>query len=168
MPSNEYFRLDADKRRGIGFRWLSSAGDGKGPERIPLSDSVCSIGIVHTSKAKAAAREFLRWFFRADTQEALLNSSRTMGRLPAVFGIAGGFSSLKQVASQVFPKYYPGLLGMCPPDEVLQAPNVLPQNWPGLKEKVIVPWLYAAVHAAPTEGQAPLSEQIALWLRVNK
>jgi hypothetical protein len=57
------------------------------------------------------------------------------------FGIAGGFSALKNVNANVFPTHYRVLLGNLPTEQNLDMPNILPYRWPELKAKVIVPYL---------------------------
>jgi len=71
----------------------------------------------------------------------MLESSRRTRALESSFGIAGGFSAIREVTEKVFPLYYAALKDHAPPAEKIGAPTVLPVEWPELKSDVIGPWL---------------------------
>jgi len=48
---------------------------------------------------------------------------------------------MKTVTEQVFPQFYPDLLGRMPPESYLSPPNILPRNWIAMKQRVILPYL---------------------------
>jgi hypothetical protein len=153
-------RVLDEQKEEADFRWLA------GPEKILVSDEILFAGIPRSSRRKSRAKAFLLWLFQGETQTRLLEISRRQ-RL-GVFGIAGGFSSLKSVNELAFPQYYPRLMGRIPPEELLYVPGPLPESWPEIKSQVLVPWLREAVSAP---GQAGSSEELAERLktaRLNK
>ncbi|MDR3130099.1 MAG: hypothetical protein LBU18_00975 [Treponema sp.] len=158
MDSSEFFTLSSELRSGLDFRWIAEDG------AIPLSEAAVYLGIC---KAGKAARAFTKWFFMDETQLGLMEKSRTSRMIETHFGIASGFSALKTVTEQVFPQYYPGLLGHMPPEAFLTPPNILPRNWPALKERVILPYLHDRIRSPAGEEVRSLERSLAEWLRVN-
>ncbi len=117
----------------VDFRWLGSGN------RIPVSEEVLYFGIPKRSRNKRGARLFLAWIFQPETQSRLLKINQEK-RLNT-FGLAGGFSSLREVTEREFPQYYRQLLGRIPSEELLVVPKALPASWGELKEQVVIPWL---------------------------
>jgi hypothetical protein len=154
LRSCDLMRALDEQKEEADFRWLA------GPEKILVSDEILFAGIPRGSHRKSQAKTFLLWLFRSETQSRLLEISRRQ-RL-GVFGIAGGFSSLKSVNELAFPQYYPRLMGRIPPEELLYVPGPLPESWPEIKSQVLVPWLRQAVGAP---GEAGSSEQLAERLK---
>jgi hypothetical protein len=139
LSSCDLLRALDEHREEADFRWLA------GPEKILVGDEILFAGIPRTSGRKSQAKGFLLWLFQVQTQTRLLDLSRRQ-RL-GVFGIAGGFSGLKQVNELVFPQHYPRLIGRIPPEELLQVPGPLPEAWPEIKDQVLTAWLREAVSA---------------------
>ncbi|MDR0451678.1 MAG: hypothetical protein LBH15_01385, partial [Treponema sp.] len=109
MESSEFFTLAGEQQESLDFRWI--AGD---DGTIPLVENTTYYGISKTGRAKKAADAFTLWFFREDTQSLLLEESRRRRMNETLFGIGGGFSAMRTVTEQAFPRYYPGLLGHMP------------------------------------------------------
>ena len=84
------------------------------------------------------------------------------------FGIGGGFSALRPVTEQIFPRFYPDLLGHMPPENFLTPSNILPGNWLILKERVVLPYLHDRARQPDREGIYPLERRLADWQRVNR
>ena len=164
MESSEFFTLPQEQRAGLDFRWIA------GEERIPLAEETVYYGICKNGKAPKAADAFTEWFFQTDTLFQLLDAGRRYRFNETVFGIAGGLSALHTVTEQVFPQFYPGLLGHIPPEGFLYPPNILPRNWPAIKERVILPYLHKRIRAAEEggDGPLPLEQQIAEWVHLNR
>jgi len=99
--------------------------------------------VPRSSGRKPQAKGFILWAFQEQTQSKLLEIGRRQ-RL-GIFGIAGGFSALKSVNQRELPQYYPRLIGRIPPEELLQVPGPLPEAWPEIKARVLIPWLKEAV-----------------------
>jgi ABC-type glycerol-3-phosphate transport system substrate-binding protein len=162
MESSGFFTLTGEQRDSLDFRWISGA-DGT----IPLVENTTYYGISKTTRAKTAADAFTRWFFREDTQRLILEESRRLRMNETLFGIGNGFSAMRTVTEQVFPQYYPGLLGHMPPEDALSPPNILPHNWMAIKHRVILPYLHGRIRETGN-ATVDLERQLAEWLRVNR
>ncbi len=135
MDSGAFFLVPEEKRSALDYRWF--AWDGK----VPVSDDIVYAAIVRAGANKGAVEAFLKWFYKEDSQRAILEEQRRTRALESYFGLAGGFSALRSVNERVFPLYYPSLLGHLPPANSLSEPKVLPGNWPELKHDIVAPWL---------------------------
>jgi hypothetical protein len=173
MGSSDFFILPQERRDSLDFRWIA------GKDTIPLSEDMVFYGISRNSKAGKAANAFTQWFFKEETQRMLLEAGKNNRLNETRFGIANGFSALRTVTEQIFPQFYPSLLGRMPPETFLSPPNILPQNWTIMKERVILPYLHDRVRApeSPTSaGKIPaergdirsLDHRITDWIRLNR
>ncbi|GHV60800.1 lipoprotein [Spirochaetia bacterium] len=162
MDSSQLFTLTQERRSALDFRWIAEQ------DTIPLSEDTVFWGLCKKGKAKKAAAAFTRWFFLQENQRLLLESARNKRMNETSFGIAGGFSAIRGVTEQVFPRFYPSLLGHMPQEEFLSPPNVLPRNWTAIKERVILPYLHERIRSADKEGIIPLERRIADWSRLNR
>ncbi|MDR2742532.1 MAG: hypothetical protein LBB98_10315 [Treponema sp.] len=161
MDSSEFFTLSEEQRSSLDFRWIAEH------DTISLSEDATYLGICKAGKAKKASRAFTQWFFREETQRNFMEKSKANRLNETLFGIANGFSALRTVTEQVFPQYYPGLLGHMPPETFLAPPNILPRNWTALKEKVILPYLHDRIRSPTGKEVRSLERILADWLRVN-
>ncbi|MDR2079254.1 MAG: hypothetical protein LBP74_06010, partial [Treponema sp.] len=161
MDSASFFTLAEERRSLLDFRWISQNGV------IPLVEDTVYYGICKKGRAKKAANAFTRWFFQAGTQQDFLEKNRNDRLIETSFGIAGGFSALRTVTEQVFPRFYPGLMNHMPPEDHLLPPNILPGNWIALKEQVILPYLRERVRRGENETR-PLERRISDWSRLNR
>jgi ABC-type glycerol-3-phosphate transport system substrate-binding protein len=162
MDSSQLFTLTQERRSALDFRWIAEKNT------IPLSEDTVFYGLCKKGKAKKAAAAFTGWFFRQENQRLLLESGKNKRMNETSFGIAGGFSAIRSVTEQVFPRFYPSLLGHMPQEEFLSPPNVLPRNWTGLKERVILPYLHERIRSNDKEGLIPLERRISDWYRLNR
>ncbi|MDR1900277.1 MAG: extracellular solute-binding protein [Treponema sp.] len=162
MESDALFTLMAERRSDLDFRWIAEN------DTIPMIEGTVYYGIYKKGKAKKAAAAFTRWFFQAETQRMLLERSRDNRMLETGFGIGGGFSAMRQVTEQIFPQFYPILLGHMPPKDFLSPPHILPRNWTAIKEKVILPYLHERVRSEDRNEIRPLERRIADWYRLNR
>ncbi len=162
MPSDKLFTVPEQMRATIDFRWVARNSS------IPVNEGSTYLGICKKGKAKNAANAFVQWFYKDETQRKLLDSSKSYRTMESVFGISGGFSAVKSVNEQVYPAYYPGLLGHVPPAEYVSAPNILPKDWTTLKRRVVLPYLHdrTGVSADASKGLT-LEERLADWYRQN-
>jgi hypothetical protein len=162
MDSSGFFTLSEEQRSNLDFRWVAEN------DRIPLVEDMTYFGLCRGGKAGKASTAFTLWFFQEETQRLLMERSRTNRLNETLFGIANGFSTIKTVTEQVFPQYYPGLLGHMPPETFLLPPNVLPGNWPALKERVILPYLHDRIYSPSLEEDRSLERSLADWIRANQ
>jgi len=161
MKSSEFFILPQEQRANLDFRWLA------GENRIPLAEDSVYYGISRRPAAKKAAAAFTRWFFREDTQRLLLEVSKQYRVNETLFGIGSGFSGMRTVTEQVFPQFYPTLLGHMPPEAFLAPPNILPRDWTALKERVILPYLREEARREGPPARS-LERRLTDWLRLNR
>ena len=159
--SASLFRMDDESLAGLDFRWLSEE------DVIPVEDTVLYMGMYKDSKKLKDAQKFIIWFMQEQNQKEMLEWSRKINLTIKDFGIAGGFSSVRNVNELYFPIYYPLLLGNLPPKDSLYANgHILPERWSSLKEKVIIPYLTDATDTTKAEGQSSSLETLyAIWKR---
>ena len=162
MDSSELFILPEERRINLDFRWIA------GNDSITLDEGTVYYGIHKKTRAKNSALAFTRWFFRTDTQRLLLEISSSNRFLETSFGIGGGFSAMRPVTEQIFPLFYPSLLGRMPPGSFLTPPAILPRNWMDIKEKVILPYLRDRIRHASAEEIRSLERRIIDWNRLNR
>ncbi|MDR2158999.1 MAG: hypothetical protein LBP23_02905 [Treponema sp.] len=162
MESNTLFTLTDERRSDLDFRWIAEN------DTIPVIEGTIYYGICKKGRAKGAAAAFTRWFFQTETQRMLLERCRDNRILETSFGIGGGFSALHAVTEQIFPRFYPILLGRMPPKDFLSPPNILPRNWTTLKEKVLLPYLHERIRSERREDIRSLEQRIAGWDRLNQ
>ncbi|GHV69643.1 lipoprotein [Spirochaetia bacterium] len=162
FDSSLLFTLTPEVRENLDFRWIARN------ETIPLDANAVFYGIAKNGRSKKGAEAFTRWFFNLETQRFLLEQSKSKRINESSFGIAGGFSAMRTVTEQVFPQFYPGLLGHIPPESFLSPPNILPRNWESLKERVIFPYLQDRIRLKDAEETRPLERRITEWSRLNR
>jgi ABC-type glycerol-3-phosphate transport system substrate-binding protein len=162
MESDKLFTLSEESRNLLDFRWIMEES------KIPIAEDTVFLGIPKKGKSSKAAKAFVQWFFKIENQRQLLEFSKTSRINETVFGICGGFSSIGSVTEQIFPQYYPHLLGHIPPSEFLSASNILPRNWAVIKERVILPYLHDRARIRPPEETISLEKRLAEWQRVNR
>lgn len=161
MPSADLFTVPEDRRSALDFRWIS------GDASIPVIEGASYLGICKRGKAKAAADAFVQWFYREETQRRLLEIGKRFRLNETLFGIANGFSALKAVNEQIYPQFYPSLLGHVPPEDYLSPPNILPKDWLVLKERVVQPFLHDRARAEGSDADPALEKRLAEWYRLN-
>ncbi len=155
--SSRLFESLAEHREEADFRWLSAEG------KIPVEDDVLYLGIPKGAHNRLGARRFLLWFFHPETQKELLRIDRRK-RL-RTFGVAGGFSALKEINQREFPQAYPLLIGRVAGEEFLRFPRPLPPGWGTLKREVVIPWLTES--AAAGEEEESLGERLSSFRATN-
>ena len=161
MNSADFFTLPEERQENLDFRWIAAN------EMIPLNEWSVYYGIHKKTKAGKAAEAFTLWFFTADTQRLLLEAQKNKRLDETLFGISGGFSAMRHVTEQIFPHFYPGLLGHMPPETFLSPANILPRNWMVVKERVILPYLRERIRHVNRDEVRPLERRITEWYRVN-
>jgi ABC-type glycerol-3-phosphate transport system substrate-binding protein len=158
VSSSELFRLGASRLQDLDFRWLSV------DDRIPVLSQGLSMGIPRDARHKAAARVFLRWFFSAEGQAAILAESSEGKMRGETFGIAGGLSALPEVNERALAQYHPLLIGHIPTPEFLRFPQGLPADWEDIRDSLVRPWLVEAVTRVSDPGQS-LAQELTGYLK---
>jgi hypothetical protein len=151
----EFYSIPSQRRDELKLRWLAE------DDTIPVLPNVLFAGIPHGAPGIEAAKAFLHWFSKQETQEQLLSS--TQYKRTRTFGIAGGLSALPKVNEQVLPTFYSSLVGYIPTASYLRFPPPMPPNWPKIRDQVIIPWLEDQASSEKTEDL--MRERLELWLR---
>jgi hypothetical protein len=162
--SSEIFTLPDEKRSVIDYRWIS---DGK---RIPVCDDVTFLGLSRKAGGGRVAESFVSWFFSEQTQRKLLAQSNDFRTDELSFGIAGGFSSLRDVNEKVLPSYYSNLVGHVPQPQSLFIPATQGQSWTIIKQEFVKPYLQelcASPAGSPVPKQSEMQKKLNTWLKEN-
>jgi hypothetical protein len=169
LESSAFLVLGEELRSTLDFRWLSGGGrPGEAGGSIPLAEDSTWFGLCRGSRAHKTTALFTEWLFQEETQRFLLHESKRLRMNETTFGIANGFSALRTVTEQIFPQFYPGLLGHMPPEAALEPPDILPRNWMTLKHRVILPYLQSQTRADTEPQNRLLEQQITNWNRLNQ
>ena len=159
MTSREFFSQE-NYTTNLSLCWIS---DGTS---IPAEDDIVCLGKYKKARHPHTAEIFIEWLFSPETQSALLERTNTMKLDTHEFGIAGGFSSLKEVNSRLFPSYYRELLGNLPDENNITLPDVLPSRWLMFKDRVIIPYFEdASDTTVKEEKKKTLSDRLNDWTR---
>ena len=153
----DFYAIRQHQREKLSFRWLSKENI------IPVCDDIVFAGIPRSGSNRKGAEAFLEWFFDHHTQEKIMETKQL--RRVRTFGISSGFSSLRTVNEQIFPKHYPLLVGHIPPQNMLAFPAPLPVEWEALKDSVIKRWLYR--ESGNTHTTSDLEAAIHNWYNFN-
>jgi ABC-type glycerol-3-phosphate transport system substrate-binding protein len=159
--SNQMFLLSSEQTAHIDYRWIYQN------KKIPIEDSLVMLGIPQRAKHPSQASAFIAWFLSADTQHEILEHKAKKNLDTDQFGIAGGFSSIKEVNEHILPLYVTMLLTNTPPAEMLSVPEKLPPEWKGMKEGIVVPYLKEEVENTGSKSIEPLNKRLAEWMKQN-
>jgi len=162
IESSDLFLIGEEHKNLLDFRWIMERN------RIPITDDTVFLGIPKWAKSQKAARAFIEWFFKTENQRILMEYSRVNRINESIFGICGGFSALSTVTEQVYPLFYPELLGRMPPSENFMQPNVLPVNWVSIKQRVVLPYLHDRSRVDYADQIVPLERRLSDWIRLNR
>ncbi len=149
--SNAYYKIPEEKRETLEFRWLVHGS------KLFVNDEVTYIGIPKRAKRKEGASLFIRWLFLPDTQTKLLEINH-FKRQDGTYGIAGGFSTLKDINETYIPQHYRVFAGLIPSAESLVFPRVLPDKWRKFKTDVLFAWMTGKM--TNTVGQGSLEDEL--------
>lgn len=153
VTSDKLFSMSAAQLAKLDFRWLNYNG------LIPIEDSMVSMGIAKQTKKALLASEFISWFFTTETQHHFIERKIKMNLDTTQFGIAGGFSSLKDVNEHILPVYYPAMLTNIPQAGTFSVSDKKPSTWNKIKYRVIIPYLSDAVQAEDGKQISSMEER---------
>ena len=159
MTSDKLFALSQAQLETVDFRWIHKNN------KIPVDDSMITMGLYNKAKHKSNAEEFIKWFFTEEAQKQMMEHVHQMNLNVSTFGIAGGFSSIKDVTEKVFPTYYNTLLSNAPVAELLMPPAVLPLRWESLKDKVIIPYIADSINSNAETKVRSIEERTSDWTK---
>ncbi|MDD7459973.1 MAG: hypothetical protein SPJ89_06405 [Treponema sp.] len=157
--SDRLFTLTDAQGSHISFRWIME------DNKIPVEDNIITMGIYKKAENSEQAETFISWFLKEETQQKLIERTENMKLDTVNFGIAGGFSSIRDVNEKYYPAFYRQLLGNMPAEEFLTLPNILPYRWESLKSNVILPYLLDSTNTNGAKNNSTLEERITEWTK---
>ena len=152
MSPDEWAALPDSITSQLDFRYLS------GNRHIPVPNIV-SAGIPKKSRQSDAARDFLEWLIRPETQLLLIDRWE-QAQIP-VFGYFGGLSAQEDVNNSEFTRHFPYMDGRIPEQHYLLVPEQRPHRWSRIASEVIPSWT-ASVLENPVQSQT-LEEAYREW-----
>lgn len=155
--SDKLFSNIRSQELDIDYRWIVG---NDGETFIPIEDNFTMMGIYKKARNEPGSTEFLTWFFDSANQEAILERKVSLNLNNEMFGIADGFSSIRDVTEHVLPVYYNQLLTNLPPAQMLKVSQMLPVRWNSYKSIVVEPYLNEVI---TTDSQTPISAYEAEW-----
>ena len=155
--SDKLFKILKEQDLSVDYRWVVN------DDSIFIEDSCTMMGIYKKAGNQVGATEFISWFFQSDNQRAILESKERMSLETDLFGIAGGFSSLRDVTEHVLPVYYNQLLTNLPPAQMLTVPQKLPARWESYRTLVVEPYIKTAVTADKIESAPTIYDYEKEW-----
>lgn len=155
--SESLFKILKEQDLSVDYRWIVE------DDSIYIEDSCTMIGIYKKARNQVGATDFISWFFQSENQREILEAKEKMHLETDLFGIAGGFSSLRDVTEHVLPIYYNQLLTNLPPAQMLAIPQQLPARWESYRTLVVEPYIKSAVTAADGETSPTLHDYEKEW-----
>ena len=155
--SDNLFKILKEQDLSVDYRWIVNN------DSIFIEDSCTMMGIYKKAANQVGATEFISWFFQSVNQRDILESKDRMNLETDLFGIAGGFSSIRDVTEHVLPVYYNQLLTNLPPAQMLTVPQKLPARWESYRTLVVEPYIKSAVTSAEGEQSQTLHDYEKEW-----
>ncbi len=155
--SDALFKIMKNQDLNIDYRWLVENNS------LYIEDSFIMMGIYRGANNQVGATEFISWFFQSENQKAMLDAKEKMSLETDLFGISGGFSSLRDVTEHVLPVYYNLLLANLPPSQMLTVPQKLPARWESYRTLVVEPYIKAAITLPEGENAPSLYDYEKEW-----
>ena len=137
--SDNLFKILKEQELSVDYRWVVE------DDSIFIEDSMTMLGIYKDAQNQVGATEFISWFFQSENQRKILESKELLNLETDMFGIAGGFSSLRDVTEHILPVFYTQLLTNLPPAQMLTVPNQLPARWESYRTLVVEPYIKDSV-----------------------
>lgn len=157
--SDQLFKTIKNQDFGIDYRWIVQ------DKKIPIEDSMIMLGIYKDCQNQPGATEFISWFFDADNQQMILERKEKLNLDTELFGISGGFSSVRDVTEHILPVFYTHLLTNLPPSQMLSVPQKLPARWDSYKSLVVEPYLRSIITAQTEDTVMSMEDLESEWRR---
>ena len=155
--SDNLFKTLNEQELHIDYRWLVE------DKKIFIEDSNMMMGIYKKARNQVGATEFISWFFQSENQRKILETKEKMNLETDMFGIAGGFSALRDVTEHILPVYYNQLLTNLPPDEMLTVPQMLPARWESYRTLVVEPYIKDSITVSSEEAAPVFQDYVKEW-----
>lgn len=157
--SDQLFKTMNELELELEYRWICM------DDQIPIEDDFTMLGIYKKAENLVGAIEFITWFFQSESQQQILNRKAEMALETDLFGIAGGFSAVRDVNEHILPTYYTQLLSNLPPSQMLKVPQKLPVRWESYKTSVVEAYLNTAVVAEDVSAVPGIESFEKEWLK---
>lgn len=155
--SDELFKTMGETNSNIDYRWIIK------DKQLQIEDSFTMIGIYKNANNVVGATAFLTWFFQSDNQRTILERKQELNLETQKFGIAGGFSAVRDVTEHILPIFYTQLLTNLPPSQMLTIPNKLPARWDSYKSQVVEPYIHQIITATPETPTVTMEDLEKEW-----
>lgn len=155
--SDRLFRHSGQQLSQIDYRWLQHE------KQIPVEDSMVMMGIPKKAKNHYGAAEFISWFYSVQTQQSLLERKFQMDLDTKKFGIANGFSAIREVTEHVLPVHYTALLSNIPQAGTFKVYEKKPLRWELTKRRVIIPYIKDRLSSNGTKKVPTIEERYSEW-----
>lgn len=146
--SDKFFNLSKEEA-DLDFRYIEYNGS------MNVEDSFLMLGVTRWAKNKKRAMKFIEYFFNLETQHALLEKAYSMALDNRTFGIAGGFSSIKETNLQVFPLYYKDRFPYLPSSYPFKVYEQKPFDWEEIKQRIIIPYIKDSLEYMEEKDKTP-------------
>lgn len=133
--SDQLFKAMKSQNLGIDYRWVVQ------DRKIPIEDSFTMMGIHKKARNQIGATQFISWFFEPENQRTIIERKELLDLETEQFGIAGGFSAVRDVTEHILPLCYTELLTNLPPSQMLAVSQKLPARWESYKSMVVEPYM---------------------------
>lgn len=118
---------------------------------LPIEDNLLMMGLLKRGNNKMGAMKVAEWFFKEDVQKSFVELAKNTNSDIKVFGVAGGYSSVKALNSGVFPR-----------NATFRTFEQKPRNWEALKRAVVIPYIKDALQSS--DGKIfPMSARYNQW-----
>ncbi|MDY5122488.1 MAG: hypothetical protein SPE59_01670 [Treponema sp.] len=155
--SDQLFKVMNEQIFNIDYRWIYEKS------KIPIEDSYKMMGIYKNAANIVGASEFITWFFQPENQKLILERKESLNLQVDNFGIAGGFSAIREVTEHYLPVYYKPLLENLPPSTMIEVSQKLPARWESYRNNVVVEYLRTAISSP--EQSPSITELEKDWRR---
>lgn len=153
-----FYTLPAERRQNLDFRYYLN-GSGK----VTACEDMLWLGIPKKGGNTKGAVAFIQWLMNLDVQQNLILKAREMDIRS--FGLAGGFSAIKDVNAGALQQIYPFIITFIPQEGYLVFPDPCPTDWYAFKRGAVIPYLVQESSAEETARK--LWEVAEGWRRVN-
>jgi hypothetical protein len=117
----DFLQIPREKRENLDFRFLSYNN------KISVIKKILYFGIPRGAANIQGAKAFLKWIFKPQNQEKLIQSNSIDNA--NAFGLADGFSSLYNINEVTIPQHHSILIGHMPTAEFFIFSPSLPKDW---------------------------------------
>ena len=155
--SDRLFRFSKETLAKLDYRWIQYQN------QLPVEDSMLMMGIPKEARNHNGAALFISWFYQSQTQQELLERKFSMHLDTNKFGIADGFSSIKEVNDRILPVYYTRVLSNIPQADKFKVYEKKPLRWEATKHKIIIPFIKDTLASDGSKKVLTIEERYTDW-----